>query len=289
VIAIEVACAGPEHEKREEYGQPGRLRGADGRDDHADREDELRDRRLAEPARKQRHQVERDETQQERARNQPQRARSRIPRRTRGARLDEGQQQRDADRREHIVERDVPKHAPRDGALGLQFVGDEQNDGGCGRDADRRGNGRFQRIDAADEMQQREHGGERQHALGDAHRQQPAVVPRPLQVEPAAEVEHDQAEGELGQHARLLEHRLAQPAEDAGTEQEAGHDVTGDRRKDARHRRKATPGEPRKQQQAEDQERVGGRRPVREECGCGQCPARSTTGRNDLSDRSLHD
>ncbi len=105
-------------------------------------------------------------------------------------------------------------------------------------------------------MQQPEHRDERQRALGDPHRKQPAVVARPLQIEPPAEVEDDQSQRELGQHARLRERGVAQQAEDAGPEQETGRDVAGDRRQHARRRREASTREAGEQQQPEDQERV---------------------------------
>ena len=144
------------------------------------------------------------------------------------------------DGRDDVVERDVPEHAARHRALGLELVGDEQHDGRGGGDADGRRDGRFERVDAAGEMQQREHRRERQRAFGEPHRQQPAVVARPLEIEAASEVEHDEPERELGEHARLREHRLVEPVQNAGPEQETDGDVAGDRGQHARRRREAS-------------------------------------------------
>ncbi len=51
----------------------------------------------------------------------------------------------------------MPEHAPRHRSLGLQFIGDEEHDGGRGRGPHHRGDRRLEHVDAADEAQQREH------------------------------------------------------------------------------------------------------------------------------------
>ena len=218
------------------------LRGADRqRRSMPDREDELRRGDLAEQAREQRH---RRGTRRKPSRNepatQPQRARDRVPRRAGRARLDERQQQRDAEHRDDVVERDVPQRAARDGAFGLQLGGDEQHDGGRRRDADRRGDRGLERRRCRARCSSANIARERQRALGEAHRQQPAVVARPFEVEAAAEVEHDRARARCRRRRAICASvASSSQSEHAGPEQEARDDVAGDRRQHARGGREA--------------------------------------------------
>ena len=177
-----------------------------------------------------------------------------------GARLHERQQQREAQHRDDVVERDVPQRAARRRALGLELGGDQQHDGGRGRDADRRGNGGLQRghVEVA---QQREHRREGQHALGDTRGQEPAIVPRPFEVEAPAELEDDEAERDVGEDARVVEGILGEPAKNARPQDEPGDDVPGDRGQHARRRRHAAAEQAGEQQQAEQREAVGSGRP----------------------------
>jgi hypothetical protein len=68
----------------------------------------------------------------------------------------------------------------------------------------------------------------------------------------------------------LGEGGFAQPAEDAGAEEKAGCNVAGDGRQDARRGREAAARKSCQQQQPEDQEAIGGRRPRGQEIGGSQ-------------------
>ena len=95
-------------------------------------------------------------------------------------------------------------------------------------------------------------------------------MPRPGQIEAPPEIEHDQAKRKLGEHARLGEGGFAQPAEDARAEEKARRNVAGNGRQDARRGREAAASKSCQQQQPEDQEAIGGRRPRGQEIGGSQ-------------------
>jgi hypothetical protein len=154
-------------------------------------------------------------------------------------------------------------------AFGSQFARHQQDDGRGRRDADGSSDGRIQRLDV-EPAQRTEHARKRQHAFRERHRGQPAVAQQPGEIYAAAEFEQHEAQADVEKDAGVAEHARVEHVQPARAQRQPDQNVTRDARQ-IQHAADEFAGQRAGQQHAAEQrQRIGRERKLRQELDFGQ-------------------